>query len=183
MTTWAGQAVRDGFNTNGDTVNYDNPEPTNWPDVQQRIANAERCLSDLEVLTENPRSSQELIGFAAQQAVENALKGWISALDADYHNTHDPMMLIETVRRHPAESDTSAGEKLAWLTQYAVQYRYAGAQVIIDDRYALLSAVTETVVAIITRIHALTATEMEEPGSEMGQKKSSTKQDESDSRG
>ena len=34
----AGQAVRDGFNTNGDKVNYDNPEPTNWPDVQQRIA-------------------------------------------------------------------------------------------------------------------------------------------------
>ena len=30
------------------------------------------------------------------------------------------MMLATTVRRHPAENDTSAGEKLAWLTQYAV---------------------------------------------------------------
>ena len=42
----AGQAVRDGFNTNGDNVNYDNPEPTNWPDVQQRIARTIfRCFS------------------------------------------------------------------------------------------------------------------------------------------
>ena len=85
----AGQAVRDGFDTNGDKVNYDNPEPSNWPDIRQRIVNAKRCLSDLKVLTEDPRSSQELIGFTAQQALENALKGWISALDADYVNTHD----------------------------------------------------------------------------------------------
>ena len=50
----AGQAVRDGFDTKGDKVTYDNPEPTNWPDIRQRIANAERYLSDLEVLTEKP---------------------------------------------------------------------------------------------------------------------------------
>ena len=93
----AGQAVRDGFDANGDKVNYDNPQPTNLPDIRQRIANAERYLSDLEILTENPRSSQELIGFTAQQALENALKGWISALDADYRNTHDLTKLAATV--------------------------------------------------------------------------------------
>ena len=64
----AGQAVRDGFDANGDKVTYDNPEPTNLPDIRQRIANAERYLSDLEILIENPRSSQETIGFHAQQA-------------------------------------------------------------------------------------------------------------------
>ena len=179
----AGQAVRDGFDANGDKVNYDNPEPTNWPDARQRIANAERCLSDLEVLTEDPRSSQELIGFTAHQALENSLKGWISALDADYRNTHDLMMLATTVRRHPAENDTSAGEKLAWLTEYAVRYRYAGVQIVIEDRDALLSAVTETVEAIIVRIRALTATGEWEPGSARGQQKSSTNPDESDPRG
>ena len=46
----------------------------------QRMANAEHYLNDLEVLTETPRSSQELIGFTAQQAIENALKGWTSTL-------------------------------------------------------------------------------------------------------
>ena len=79
----AGQAVRDGLDANGDKVTYDNP----GTDQLARHTAAHgpmpsATLSDLEVLTENPRSSQELIGFTAQQALENALKGWISALDA-----------------------------------------------------------------------------------------------------
>ena len=175
----AGQAARDGFDANGDKVTYDNPQPTNWPDIRQRMANAERYLSDLGVRTENPRSWKELIGFPAKLALENALKGWIAALDADYRNTHDLTKLIAIVRQHPAENDTSAGERLAWLTEYAVRYRYAGAEVVMDDRFALLAAVTETVEAIIARIRALVATEEAELGSEMGQQNSSAKPDES----
>ena len=122
----AGQAVRDGFDTNGDKVRYNNPEPSNLPDVKQRIANARRELDVLKILVE-ANAAQEAIGFHAQQALENALKGWISALDADYGNTHDLADLAATVRRHPAENDTAAGERLAWLTEYAVRYRYTGA--------------------------------------------------------
>ena len=151
----AGQAVRDGYDANGDKVNYDNPEPTNWPDIRQRIANAERELSDLEKLIE-VSGSQEAIGFHAQQAIENALKGWISALDADYGNTHDLGELMAIVRQHSNESDTPAGEQLTWLTEYAVKYRYEGAVVEMDDRFALLEGVTETVRAIITRVRTLT---------------------------
>ena len=154
----AGQAVRDGFDANGDKVTYDNPEPTNWPDIQQRMANAERELGVLKILVE-ANAAQEAIGFHAQQALENALKGWISALDADYRNTHDLTRLAAIVRQHPAENDASAGERLAWLTEYAVRYRYAGAEVVMDDRFALLATVTETVEAIIVRIRALAATE------------------------
>jgi HEPN domain-containing protein/predicted nucleotidyltransferase len=154
----AGQAVRDGFDVNGEKVAYDNPEPTNWPDIRQRIINAERELGDLEALIETPRSSQEAIGFHAQQAIENALKGWISALDDDYRNTHDLANLAAIVRRHPEETDTHAGERLAWLTEYAVTYRYHGAQVEMDDRFELFFAVTETVEAIIARIRELTGT-------------------------
>ena len=152
----AGQAVRDGFDANGDKVNYDNPKPTNWPDIRQRIENAERCLTDMEVLVEDSRSSQEIIGFTAQQAIENALKGWISALDADYRNTHDLGALMAIVRRHPDENDTYAGERLTWLSKYAVEYRYEGARVEMDDRFALLKGVTESVHAIIDRIRMLT---------------------------
>ena len=152
----AGQAVRDGFDVNEEKVTYDNPDPTNWPDIGQRITNAERELTDLEVLIEDPRSSQEKIGFTAQQAIENALKGWISALDDEYRNTHNLADLAAIVRRHPEENDTSAGERLAWLTDYAVIYRYQGAQVHMDDRFELFFAVTETVEAIIARIRALT---------------------------
>ena len=45
------------------------------------------------------------------------------------------------------------------MTRYAVRYRYAGAQVVMEDRSELLEAVTGTVTAIIDRIHMLTATE------------------------
>ena len=154
----AGQAVRDGFDANGDKVSYDNPTPTNWPDIRQRIANAERELRVLNILIEG-NADQEAIGFHAQQAIENALKGWISALDADYRNTHDLGKLIAIVRRHPQEEDTSASEQLTWLTSYAVEYRYEGVQVQMDDRFALLAGTTETVQAIIDRIQTLT-----EPG-------------------
>ena len=137
----AGQAVRDGFDANGDKVNYDNPTPTNWPDIRQRIANAERELRVLNILVEG-NADQEAIGFHAQQAIENALKGWISALDTDYRNIHDLAELIAIIRRHPQESDTPAGEQLTWLTSYAVEYRYEGAQVQMDDRFALLAGTT-----------------------------------------
>ena len=151
----AGQAVRDGFDVNGEKVTYDNSDPTNWPDIRQRIINAERELRALEILVEG-NADQETIGFHAQQAIENALKGWISALDDDYRNTHDLTDLAAIVRRHPEENDTSAGERLAWLTDYAVIYRYQGAQVQMDDRFELFFAVTETVEAIIARIRKLT---------------------------
>ena len=153
----AGQAVRDGFDANGDKVNYDNPTPTNWPDIRQRIANAERELRVLNILVEG-NADQEAIGFHAQQAIENALKGWISALDDDYRNTHELGKLVAIIRRHPQERDTPAGEQLTWLTSYAVQYRYEGAQVQMDDRFELLAGTTETVQAIIDRIRTLTET-------------------------
>ena len=153
----AGQAVRDGFDTNGDKVNYDNPAPTNWPDIRQRIANAERELRVLNILVEG-NADQEAIGFHAQQAIENALKGWISALDDDYRNTHELGKLVAIIRQHPQEEDTPAGEQLTWLTSYAVEYRYEGAQVQMDDRFALLAGTTETVQAIIDRIRTLTET-------------------------
>ncbi|MDE3000866.1 MAG: HEPN domain-containing protein [Gemmatimonadota bacterium] len=159
----AGQAVRDGFDGNGDKVDYDNPEPSNWPDIRQRIANAERELGVLKVLVEAD-SAQEAIGFHAQQALENALKGWISALDADYGNTHDLATLGAIVRRHPGENHTPAGEKLAWLTGYAVRYRYSNSQVVIEDPDALLSDVTETVEIIIDRIRGLNEETTEETG-------------------
>ena len=157
----AGQAARDGFDMNGDKIQPDDQEPTNWPDIRQRIANAERNLRDMEVLIEG-EGSQEAIGFHAQQAIENALKGWISALDDDYGNTHDLGDLMAIVRSHPEEEDTPAGEQLVWLTRYAVKYRYEGAVVEMDDRWELLSIVSDTVSAIIERTRALAGAD-EEP--------------------
>ena len=104
-------------------------------------------------------SPLEDVGFHARQAVENALKGWISALDDEYRNIHDLGELADIIRRHPAENDTPASESLNWLTSYAVEYRYEGARVKLDDPHGLLEAVTDLVDAIADRIKTLTGTE------------------------
>ena len=113
----------------------------------------------MNVLVEDERSSQEVIGFHAQQAIENILKGWISALDDEYGNTHDLSKLMAIIRMHPAEDESDAGERLRWLTNYAVEYRYWGVEVHMDDRNELLRIVSETVFAIIKRIGELTGSE------------------------
>ena len=153
----AGQAARDGVDMNGEPVPPDDQEPDNMPDIRQRIANVKRELRTLDILV-NADSDQEPIGFHAQQAVENALKGWISALNDEYGNTHDLSDLAATIHRHPEEEDSDAGERLFWLTQYAVKYRYEGAVVQMDDRRELLHIVSETTLAIIERIGELTGT-------------------------
>ena len=158
----AGQAARDGLDMNGEKVGYDNPEPTGWPDIRQRIANTEREIRVLNALVAGDLD-HEAIGFHAQQALENALKGWISALDSEYGNTHDLADLATIVRGHPEEDDTPAGEQLAWLTSYAVRYRYHGSKISIGDPGELLSIVTETVEAIIARIRTLTRPEEQPP--------------------
>ena len=152
----AGQAVHDGVDQNGERLNhrYQGEERDNRPDIRQRIANSERELRVLKILVDN-NADQEAVGFHAQQSLENALKGWISALDGSYGNTHDIGNLAAIVRGFPAESGTPAGEQLEWLTKYAVEYRYEGARVVIADRFELLSVVHDTVVSILDRIREL----------------------------
>ena len=151
----AGQAAKDGVDMNGEPIAPDGQTPDNTPDIHQRIITARRNLDDLRINVVNS-ASQEAVGFFAQQALENALKGWISALDDEYDNTHYLSKLMATIRMHPAEDESDAGERLRWLTNYAVKYRYAGATIEMDDRRELLRVVNETVEAIIARISELT---------------------------
>ena len=151
----AGQAARDGVDMNGEPVPPDDQEPDNMPDIRQRVINTRRNLDDLRINVENS-ASQEIIGFLAQQTLENALKGWISALDDEYGNTHNLSNLMAIIRMHPAEDESDAGERLRWLTNYAVKYRYWGVEIQMDDRRELLHVVRETTLAIIGRIGELT---------------------------
>ena len=153
----AGQAARDGVDMNGDRIPPDDQEPDNMPDIRQRVINTRRNLGDMRITVENS-ASQEVIGFLAQQTLENALKGWISALDDEYGNTHDLDILMVTIRMHPSEDESDAGERLRWLSNYAVEYRYEGARIRVIDRRELLRLLSETVLAIIDRIGELTGT-------------------------
>ncbi len=153
----AGQACRDGVTMDGLHPPFPPAsEPNDWPDIEQRFTVAWRNLHDLK-LNIAAGASQELIGFLAQQTVENILKGWISALRDHYRNLHDIADLANIIREHSSESNTDAGESLAWLTQYAVTYRYEGASVEMDSPEELLTAVTKKCLNIRERVVFLTS--------------------------
>ena len=102
-----------------------------------------------------------MVGFAAQQAVKNALKGWISAIDCDCRNFHHLTELADIVLDNTAEGSSRARAELAalveytalteaqqatlslndrdphdWLSLYAVLYRYGGVEHRLDlDEY------------------------------------------------
>lgn len=150
------QAARDGVDMNGDKQEYErDPEPYDWGDIRQRVINANRNLIDMEAGLAASQS-QEIIGFLAQQAVENILKAWISAVGASYRNTHNLEGILAIIKQMPEEPDTPAGEELYWLTEYAVRYRYEGAVLEMDDPIDLYERILFVVEAIEARIKTLT---------------------------
>ena len=151
----AGQAARDGVVVSEQPLPGGGQPPTHWPDIRQRFIAATRNLHGLD-LNIQVNAPQEIIGFLGQQAVENALKGWISALDDRYGNTHNLSELAGIIRRHPAENDTPAGEALSWLTSYAVVYRYHEAKVHMDDPSVLYARVADLVDGVADRVQELT---------------------------
>ena len=97
----AAQALRDGVIMNDDEFDdlgdeFEDGYPAGWPDIRQRLINARLRLGSLNRMIDMAFEDQDLIGFVAQQAVENALKGWISAIDCEYTNIHR----IESTSRH-----------------------------------------------------------------------------------
>ncbi len=156
----AAQAARDGVDMNGEKEEYQRAPETSfdWPDVRQRVINANRELIAVDVMIAGG-GPQESISFHAQQALENILKGWISAFGAEYGNIHNLGKLIGIIRGDSQEYDTPAGEEPAWLTEYAVEYRYEGAQLVMDDPIELYHVIDCVVSAVEERIKALTGGE------------------------
>ena len=153
----AAQAARDGVDMNGEKESYE-PDATSmfdWADVQQRVINANRELATMDALI-SADAPQEVIGFHAQQALENILKGWISAFGAEYGNPHGLERLLSIVRDNLEGDSLPAGEELAWLTEYAVAYRYEGARVAMEDPTDLYSRVDLVIRVAEGRIRELT---------------------------
>jgi HEPN domain-containing protein len=80
-------------------------------------------LAAMQALETLPRISPSIFGFHAQQAVEKALKAWLSLLDVSYPRIHLLYELFNLLEDHGA---ATAGEfrHLQDLTPFAVQFRY-----------------------------------------------------------
>lgn len=156
----AAQAARDGVDMNGEKQEYqrDLIVPFDWPDIRQRVINADRELISMNILITG-HCSQEAIGFHGQQALENILKGWISALGVEYPNTHDLAKLTAIAKQTPGECDIPVGEGLEWLTLYTTKYLYEGARIVMDDPIEVYHSIARVVSAVEERIKALTGVE------------------------
>ena len=143
----AGQAYRKGIIMGSERLdfssNYQEDYPVNWPDIRDHLAATHRFIGAFRREYEHPEGVQEVWAFNGQQAVENALKGWISAAGLDYSGVHDLESIGRSVLEHEVESRTLAAAQLRilldystvpdpdepqetvnWLSRYGAWYRY-----------------------------------------------------------
>ncbi len=147
----AGQADHWGIYMSGERLGYGNDYeddyPEHWPATRQRLENAAEWQKQYDDMVDDDDWNQKLMGFSAQQGVENALRGILSAYNdpaifrhdlnriwnhyvEHYHDETDPddvalRRAVQELLNHTTypDSDSSAGYS-NWLTSYANEYRY-----------------------------------------------------------
>jgi len=124
-----------------------------YDEARQLLAAAFKDWRALKGMADPEVFADEVFGFHAQQAVEKALKSWLTLLGVEYPRTHDLSLLLNMLKGQGQAVEPFYG--LIEFNPYAVQYRYGafdevGAPL---DRSAVVNRVTEllrTVEAMVT---------------------------------
>ncbi|KAF0220203.1 MAG: hypothetical protein FD174_1442 [Geobacteraceae bacterium] len=105
------------------------------------MASKDMRAMDLMILPES--IDDEIFGFHAQQAVEKALKAWITAIGGSYGHIHDLRVLLLTLRE--LGCDIERFRHLVMLNPFAAQLRYEPLETVDEplDRPALRAQVQE----------------------------------------
>jgi HEPN domain-containing protein len=84
---------------------------------------AQGDLAAVREMADNPAYLDRIVGFHAQQAVEKALKAWLSLIHVEYPRNHNLNVLFELLK---VKGQTIPPEFLALanLTNFAVFERY-----------------------------------------------------------
>jgi HEPN domain-containing protein len=106
--------------------------------------------------------AEEIFGFHAQQAVEKAIKGWLSLVGQPYPRTHDVGALLELLEASD-ETVSPAAWQLAELTDFAVQLRYESYEY--DDEPLDRPSVVRRVGVLVERVEELLVRATGEGGS------------------
>ena len=117
------------------------------PDLEQARLMLQLAEGDLQAaaaMTDETAFQTRVFGFHAQQAVEKALKAWLSLADAQYPRIHD----LEALFGLLSDRDwliPDRFQQLAFLTEFAVQFRYSAFNDLTDsiDRPAVIREVGE----------------------------------------
>ena len=114
--------------------------------ARMMLSMARKDLTALQNMLDMNAFANEIFGFHAQQAVEKALKAWLSLVDVDYPRIHDLEELLALLERH-RETVPERFYALIDLTDFAVQFRYASFEDLDNqlDRVEMIHQVTELV--------------------------------------
>ncbi len=145
------KACRHGVWMNDEGLNYRNSYednyPEHWPATRVHLANSWENMHRLEALISERSWDDKMVGFTAQQTVENGLKSLLSLHQdtAEFRHDlqgiwnhylihhHDPWRedhreireVVEELMDHTSyENPQKPGGKDSWLTLYAAVYRY-----------------------------------------------------------
>jgi HEPN domain-containing protein len=91
-------------------------------EAEHLFAAAKKDCKALQGMTDIEVFADEIFGFHAQQAVEKALKSWISFLGIEYPKTHDLTLLLNCLQSNGQKVEQL--EALVDFNPYAVQFRY-----------------------------------------------------------
>ncbi len=153
--------------------------PDHWPATLNRFKNARSWLRIYNERVDGNHWHQAIIGMAAQQAVENALKGVLSCLNAATGYSHQLLDTWQKLQGLAQFQETAAPELLAagetlfaylkypdpqrpgeykdWLTEYAAPHRYSEPSVTMSPAQwrELQSRVNSFVALLLAHIHQL----------------------------
>ena len=182
----AGQAFNQGVLMSGEDLAAPGLEPDgypdHWPETARRLQTVEEWLYHVNDMLDRESGPQRVMGFGAQQAVENALKAWLSTHNLPRNYGHELMPLWDEIRSRPETAVPDAapavaavnnlfahtryaapelpGVQLDWLSKYAVDYRCAGASHTMTpaERAEFKELLNAAVSAIVTLVHQRSGT-------------------------
>ena len=147
-------ALKEGINLSGEATGYGNqypdPEPNNWPDIEQRFTNYQRQILAAENNLEAGLGYEE-VGFHFQRSLENAMQGFLSYMDYDdgqdnaWMHSHSISDLQEVVRTFPEGQAALGANDFTFLNDYAINIPYEGVQDPLPDEAEVLLNIMETV--------------------------------------
>lgn len=111
------------------------------PEARRIFAMAMKDWQALQGMMESPLFADEIVGFHAQQAIEKALKAWLSALGSEYPHTHDLGRLLLALEEGGAE--VTAFRSLAAYSAFGVQFRYEAFEEDTEERLDRLKVIQE----------------------------------------
>jgi len=114
------------------------------------LAAARRDWRALTGMADPDVFADEVFGFHAQQAIEKALKSWLTLLGVECPRTHDLSLLLSTLKERGQAVEPLY--ELIEFNPYAVQYRYEA----FDEVGAPLdrSAVVDSVARLLKMVEA-----------------------------